>query len=139
MQMTSERAHIVLIETPYRANDIETRARNLRYLAWCEYHSAELGEVPISSHGNCTAYWPEDEVHRAMGFAWRDRIRSVCDQVAYYIDLGMSDGALAALNRDNSYGYGFTAERRMLPAELRLRFQRGEYPPGATMRRQPVE
>lgn len=121
--------NIVLIESPYRCGD---RDRNLRYLAWCEYHAASLGEVPLASHGNCTAYWPEDDEHRAMGFAWRDAVRGACDHVAYYTDLGMSEGALQAEIRD--VGAGVRRVRRRLPADLMARFEAGEHPPGSMRR-----
>ncbi len=120
---------IVLIESPYRNGD---RNANLRYLAWCEFHAASIGEVPIASHGNCTAYWPETEEYRAKGFAWRDRIRSVCAYVVYYMDLGLSHGAQQAKERDVLQGI-HTVERR-LPEYLLREFQAGCYPPG-TMRR----
>ena len=122
-------APIVLIESPYRNGD---RNANLRYLAWCEYHAASIGEVPIASHANCTAYWPEDEEHRAKGFAWRDRIRSVCAYVVYYTDLGVSLGAKAAMERDTVEGVRYV--ERQLPEYLRREFELGCYPPG-TMRR----
>ena len=124
---------IVLVESPYRNGD---RNRNLRYLAWCEYHCAEMGEIPIASHGNCTAYWPEDDEHRAKGFAWRDRIREIADIIAYYTDLGTSPGMDAAFLRDmreRPHTVG-----RHLPPELLARFESGEYQPGS-MRRVSVE
>lgn len=120
---------IVLIESPYRDGD---RNRNLRYLAWCELHSFNLGEVPIASHGNCTAYGPEDDAYRIQGFAWRDRVRDVCRRVAYYTDLGMSEGQLLAEERDVEAGVQI--EHRRLPEDLRKRFDLGEYPPGSMMR-----
>lgn len=120
---------IILIESPYRNGD---RDANLRYLAWCEFHSASLNEVPIASHGNCTAYWPEDDEHRAKGFAWRDRIRSVCNYVVYYTDLGVSPGALEAMKRDNDAGMR-TVERR-LPEDLLVAHLNGQSPPGSMSR-----
>lgn len=120
---------IVLIESPYRNGD---RNANLRYLTWCEFHSASLGEMPIASHGNCTAYWPEDEEHRAKGFAWRDRMRSICTFVVYYTDLGISPGAKSAQERDTEAGVRWI--ERGLPDDLYAAFVAGKYPPG-TMRR----
>lgn len=120
---------IVMIESPYRHGD---RARNLRYLAWCEYHAASLGETPIASHGNCIAYWPEDDEHRAKGFAWRDRMRSVCDYVVYYTDLGISPGAQSAMERDEAAGVRVV--RRALPAELFILCSDGTNAPGSMMR-----
>lgn len=136
---------LVMIESPYRNGD---RARNLRYLAWCEYHSAEvLGEFPISSHGNCTAYWPEDDEHRVKGFAWRQAVALRCDRIAYYSDFPISEGMRVAFERDQmaSQALGmvqFTntrrawplVESRRLPIELFERFERDEYPPGSMRR-----
>ena len=122
-------AKIVLVESPYRHGD---RNRNLRYLAWCEFHSASLGEVPIASHGNCTAYWPEDDEHRILGFEWRDRIRQVADATIFYTDLGMSQGQMSAEIRDRQAG--LNAERRRLPSELFAKFEAGVYPPGSMRR-----
>jgi hypothetical protein len=95
-----------------------------------------MGEVPIASHANCTAYWPEDEAHRAKGFAWRDRIRSICTFVAYYTDLGVSPGAQKAMERDEALGgvWGITLIKRTLPDYLLREFQEGCYPPGSMMR-----
>lgn len=121
--------NIVLIESPYRNGD---RNRNLRYLAWCEFHSASLGENPIASHGNCTAYWPEDEEHRAKGFAWRDAVRDACDAVIFYTDLGMSEGQQLAELRDSAVG--MKCVRRKLPDDLKVKFDSGEYPPGSMRR-----
>jgi hypothetical protein len=123
---------IVLIESPYRNGN---RADNLRYLAWCEYHSASLGEHPIASHGNCTAYWPEDDEHRVKGFAWRDSLRQVVALAAFYTDLGLSPGAQSALERDRSKG--LSVELRVLPASLFMAYQGGGFPPGS-MRRVPA-
>jgi hypothetical protein len=121
---------IVMIESPYRNGD---REKNLRYLAWCEYHSAEiLGEHPIASHGNCTAYWPETDEYRVKGFAWRDSFRNISALSAYYTDLGVSEGATAAYNRDKTEGH--PCELRTLPPTLFRYFVEGKYPPGSMRR-----
>lgn len=120
---------LVMIESPYRQGD---RNRNLRYLAWCEFHSASLGEVPIASHGNCTAYWPEDDASRLKGFEWRDCLRSVCGLVVYYIDLGQSPGMQAAYDRDCQTGVACV--RRLLPIELWAKFEAHAYPSGSMRR-----
>lgn len=123
---------IVFIESPYNGD----RITNLRYLAWCEYDSAERrGEFPIASHGNCPAYWPEDDEHHAKGFAWRAAIRARADLAAYYVDLGRTQGMVSA--RDNDVDNHARFESRFLSPDLFERFARGEYPPG-TMRRVPV-
>lgn len=70
---------VVMIESPYRNGD---RARNLRYLAWCEYHSAEvLGEFPIAA----TTHLLEDhscDVHgyERFGLA-RDAAKRILENV----------------------------------------------------------
>jgi hypothetical protein len=120
---------IVLIESPYRDGE---RNRNLRYLAWCEYDAFSCGEVPIASHGNCTAYVLEDDEHRAQGFAWRDAIRGACDYVVFYTDLGMSEGQQLAELRDADMG--IECKRRSLPPELLAKFEAGKYPPGSMRR-----
>lgn len=124
---------IVLVESPYRDGD---RARNLRYLAWCEYDAASRGEVPIASHGNCTAYWPEDDEHRLMGSAWRNAVRKKCDLVAYYVDLGRSPSQVEVEWKDAALG--IARATRLLPPEMRREFDAGRYPPGS-MRRVPAE
>jgi len=121
--------NIVLIESPYRNGD---RNRNLRYLAWCEYDSFLRGEVPIASHGNCTAYVLEDDESRAKGFGWRDAVRGACDLVVFYADLGMSEGQLLAEQRDA--GAGVKCERRQLPPDLLAKFAAGGVPPGSMRR-----
>jgi hypothetical protein len=121
--------NIVLIESPYRNGD---RNRNLRYLAWCEYDATTYGENPIASHGNCTAYWPEDEGHRLKGFAWRDAMRAACDHVVYYTDLGMTEGQQLAELRDREAK--IRCLRRALPPALFAKFEAGEYPPGSMRR-----
>jgi hypothetical protein len=122
-----------MIESPYAKGD---RDRNLRYLAWCEYHSAEiLGEFPIASHGNCTAYWPEDDEHRAKGLAWRNAMRARCGATVFYVDLGMSGGMQFAKEADERTERWIIV--RKLPTDLLARFEAGEYPPGS-MRRIPA-
>jgi hypothetical protein len=128
----SRKMKLVLIESPYRNGD---RLRNLRYLAWCEFHSASLGEAPIASHGNCTAYWPEDDDYREKGFSWRERVRGVCDLVVFYVDLGMLESHVSIEIGDHLVG--INTERRKLPEDLMRKFHDGEYPPGS-MRRMPV-
>lgn len=120
---------VVLIESPYRNGD---RSRNLRYLAWCELDSANRGELPIASHGNCTAYWPEDDEHRALGFEWRDAVRSGVRHVAYYSDLGISPGAKAAMKRDRAENIPYVV--RALDPDLLARFEAGEHAPGSMRR-----
>jgi hypothetical protein len=120
---------LVMIESPYRSGD---RNQNLRYLAWCEFHSATLGEVPVSSHGNCTAYWPETDEFRLKGFAWRQKMRGVCDLTVFYTDLGMTHGMLWAEQQDHQSG--LKTIRRILPSDLKARFDDFAYPLGSMRR-----
>ena len=126
---TQDTRKLVLIETPYRTGD---RLRNLRYLAWCEYHSANLGEDPIASHGNCTAYYPENDESRKLGFEWRDRMAARADLIVYYTDLGDSEGAMRAFTLDVSMKR--VVVERTLPESLMARFEAGELPPGSMAR-----
>lgn len=117
---------IVLIETPFKDGD---RNLNLRYLAWCEYHSASsCGEFPIASHGNCTVYWPETEEGRARGFAWRAAMREAAEFVVFYVDLGMCPGMTKAMAAE---GILARIKVRSLPRELFYEFEAGEWPPGS--------
>lgn len=120
---------LVLIESPYRNGD---RDLNLRFLSWCEFDSYMRGEHPIASHGNCTAYLPEDEESRVDGFAWRERVCSIVDRVAYYTNLGISPGMQIAM--DNDQNNGKTVKRRELGPQLMWHFNRGEYAPGSMRR-----
>jgi hypothetical protein len=120
---------IVMVESPYRNGD---RDYNLRYLAWCEYSVAKDGDFPIASHGNCTAYWPEDDRHRMRGFAWRDAIASRADLIVYFDDLGLSPGALEAMKRDKAANR--SVQRRRLPVELFTLFVEGKSPLGSMKR-----
>lgn len=123
---------IALVESPYRNGD---RGRNLRYLCWCEAYVASLGMSPIASHGNCTAYWPEDDAHRAKGFAWREDVARIADVVLYFVDHGMSSGAALAMSNDAKHGRPVREMR--LPSDMYEAFARGELPPGS-MRRVPA-
>jgi len=120
---------LVMIESPYRHGDRNT---NLRFLAWCEFDSYMRGEHPISSHGNCTAYLPEDEESRVEGFAWREKVVSVCESVAYYTNLGLSDGMNLAMANDRKNGR--KVKRRQLGPQLMWHYDRGEHAPGSMRR-----
>jgi hypothetical protein len=122
---------LVLIESPYRNGD---RSLNLRYLAWCEFDAFLRDENPIASHGNCTAYLPEDDIFREAGFDWREKVCKVVDYVAYYSGLGVSDGMKIAMENDRQNGR--TVKTRELEPSLHWHFNRGEYAPGS-MRRVP--
>jgi hypothetical protein len=122
---------LVLIESPYRNGD---RSLNLRYLAWCEFDAFLRGENPIASHGNCTAYLPEDEESRLDGFDWRESMCRMVEHVVYYTGLGVSEGMKIAMENDRRNGR--SVNTRDLTLSLAWHFNRGEYAPGS-MRRVP--
>jgi hypothetical protein len=119
----------VMIESPYRHGDRDT---NLRFLAWCEFDSFMRSEHPISSHGNCTAYLSEDDESRAHGFAWREKVASVCDAVVYYTNFGVSEGMDLAM--ENDCNNGRNVKCRQLGPQVMWHYNRGEYPPGSMRR-----
>lgn len=131
--MDKPAGRVVMIESPYRESD---RGANLRYLAWCELDSFRRGEFPISSHGNCTAYLPEDETGRERGFEWRNRIRWFCDEVVYYTDLTFTEGMRLAQEEDRKSKV--CTSYRVLPPELMGLFRSGLYP-SSSMRRIALE
>jgi hypothetical protein len=88
----------IIIESPY-AGMIE---RNVRYARACMRDSLGRGEAPIASHLIYTQegilddqILSERENGIRAGFAWWD----VAELIAFYTDLGWSDGMLAALDR----------------------------------------
>lgn len=85
----------VIIESPY-AGEIET---NVAYARAAVKHSLSKGEAPIASHLLFTQPGilnDNDPLERQLGIdaglAWR----GVADLVAFYVDLGWSNGMLAA-------------------------------------------
>lgn len=89
----------VVIESPY-AGDVE---RNTRYLRAALRHSLSLGESPIASHGLFPGALDDNDPHQrkvgiAAGYAWW----SAADAIVFYVDLGMSNGMQAALDKANS-------------------------------------
>jgi hypothetical protein len=98
---------LVIIESPYAGDT----AVNLGYLAECLKDSINRGEAPFASH----AIYPlalddnikEDRIKGIVcGYQWMTR----ADLVAVYIDLGLSTGMKAAIDRANDLG--ITVEHR---------------------------
>lgn len=94
---------LVIIESPY-AGDVE---RNLRYLRACLKHSLQLGEAPFASHAIYTQPGVLDDLNPAQrqqgieaGFAWWD----AAQRIVFYVDLGWSNGMLAASERARELG-----------------------------------
>jgi hypothetical protein len=86
----------VIIESPF-AGDVD---RNRRYLRACMADSLARDEAPFASHGLYTQEGVLDDTVPAerkrgieAGYAWWEG----ADLVAFYIDLGWSDGMRRAL------------------------------------------
>ena len=86
----------VVIESPY-AGDIHA---NTQYAIKCLRDSLKLGESPIASHilyahsgALCEVVDDDRLLGVEAGYAWME----VCDHVAAYVDLGISDGMKTAI------------------------------------------
>ena len=122
---------IVVIESPFNGTP-EERARNLRYLAWCLKDSLDRGEAPFASHGLYPTAYPEDPEHRAAGIAAGLAVRNLIGFSVFYANLGFSDGMKHAFK--SALSTERTIKVRLLPPEFRAAFDRGEWPPSATVR-----
>lgn len=103
---------LVVVESPYAGN-VE---RNLRYARACMADCLRRGEAPIASHLLYTQEGILDDTipaERALGieagFAWAEH----ADASLFYIDLGLSLGMRAAIDRAHSRGQ--IVELRQLP------------------------
>lgn len=99
----------VIIESPYKG-DIK---RNMAYLNLAMLDSIRRGEAPIASHKLYTDILNDDDPEERqlginLGFAWL----KAADLVAFYIDLGMSNGMSLSLDR-------ITKKIVRVPAEIR--------------------
>ena len=104
----------VIIESPY-AGDIEL---NTRYLRAAMADSLARGEAPYASHGLYTQPGvlrddvPEERKKGIeAGYAWAE----VADAIAFYIDLGMSDGMQKARRMYGAVMPYMSLEERSLP------------------------
>lgn len=103
----------VIIESPYRG-DIRL---NKAYACLAMLDSIMRGEAPFASHLLYTQMLDDNDPHErglgiALGFAWH----GVADLIAYYIDLGMSEGM--TLSRDSLPSNKPTEYRRIAPDDL---------------------
>lgn len=92
---------LVIIESPF-AGDVE---RNTTYLKAAMLDSLRRGESPFASHGPYTQVLDDtnpEERHLGIhaGFAWG----AVCDLVAVYTDLGISEGMRAGIEQHTARG-----------------------------------
>lgn len=102
---------LVIIESPY-AGDVE---RNIKYARAAMADCLKRGEAPIASHLLYTQDGVLDDnipAERSMGIAAGLAWRKVADAAVFYIDLGWSNGMLAAwdAHRDS----GVETEKRYL-------------------------
>lgn len=90
----------VMLESPFRADDVSIFSRNRDYLSRCLKDSISRGESPFASH----AIYPQvlddslaTERKRGieMGYDWME----VADAVVIYADYGFSEGMTKARNR----------------------------------------
>lgn len=126
----------IAIESPFNGTPAE-RARNMRYLAWCIKRCLDSGCSPYASHGLGPCAYPEDPEHRALGLAAGAAFVAVCDESWFFADLGWSPGMVTAQKIAQETGRVWhIIGLRIADWEA---FQRGEWPPGATMRWVPEE
>lgn len=93
----------VIIESPY-AGDTE---KNIKYARMCLKHSLDKGESPLASH---LLYTQKDVLDDNVledrkkginaGLAWIE----CCDLHVIYIDLGISDGMMQAMDKSSKLG-----------------------------------
>jgi hypothetical protein len=119
------------IESPFSGDP----ARNARYLAWCLKDCYDRGEAAYAGHALGPLAYPEYAEFRAHGMEADLAMALVCDQVAYYLDLGWSPG----MQHNQELRLRFITVERVLQPESKAAFDRGEWPPGATMRLVPAE
>jgi len=124
---TSTKRRLIDVQSPFNGTPAD-RARNSRYLAWCIKYVLDCGHSPYASHGLGPCAYPEDPEHRARGLAAGAAFAAVCDESWFFVDYGYSPGMQHARHT------AVFARPVMLPAADFEACQRGEYPPGATMR-----
>jgi|SRR5262245_30602406 len=90
----------VMVESPYRAETTEGIARNVDYARRAMRHSLDLGEAPFASHLLYTQPNILDDTEpkeRERGLQCCYEWMAVADRVAFYVDLGWSQGMISAL------------------------------------------
>ncbi len=104
---------LVIVESPWAARDVQSKAKHLRYAIAAMRDSLGRLEAPLASHVLYAASGVlDDRVAKeraegiAAGFAWRAK----AELVAAYIDLGISPGMRHAID---------DAERAGIPVEYR--------------------
>lgn len=93
---------LVIIESPY-AGDIN---RNLTYARRCMRDSIDRGERPFASHLLYTqpeVLRDDDIAEREQGIRLGYEFWDNADRIAFYVDLGWSQGMIAALKKLTIY------------------------------------
>ena len=88
---------LTIVESPYRGHTESEQERNVIYLRMCLRDSILRGEAPFASH----AIYPfvlddQDEVERGLGIRLGYEWWRAATLVAFYTDLGWSEGMMAA-------------------------------------------
>ena len=104
---------LVILESPYAANDTHTVEEHTAYARECLKDSLMRGEAPIASHLLYTQVLddtvPEERMHGIdSGLTWG----LVADETVVYIDLGISSGMQYGIK--NAYEADRTVEFRTL-------------------------
>jgi hypothetical protein len=122
---------LICIESPY-TGDI---ARNVRYLAWCIKHVYDYGHAAYAGHGLGPCAYPEDERGRKHGLDSDLAFRQACDETWFFVDYGMTYGMR---QREAVEGLPPYREVRLPPDDFAA-CDRGEWPPGSTLRWYPPD
>ena len=113
----------VILESPFRGNDIEEQYRNIRYAQAAMLDSLGRGESPFASH----LMWPgilddadanQREAGIEAGLAWGP----AAEATVVYTDLGISPGMKKGIARANAEGR--PVDKRSLPAWVGERSRR---------------
>lgn len=102
---------LVILESPY-AGDVE---RNVTYARACLADCIRRGEAPIASHLLYTqpgVLNDDNPAERTLGIEAGLAWGRVADGAVFYVDLGWSNGMLAARERHLAR-FGITEERRL--------------------------
>lgn len=111
---------LVVIESPFSAPTEELRQRNAEYLKAAVLDSLDRGEAPYASHAFYTQFLDDDipgerRLGMEAGFAWGDK----ADEVAVYVDLGISHGMREGIAK--ALARGVSVDYRTLGAGWMLR------------------
>ena len=109
----------VIIESPYRANDINSLETHKAYLKVAMMDSIMRGEAPCASHKLYTDIFNDDDENERklgieLGFAWLQ----AADLVAFYVDFGFSAGMSACLVDPKTHRFRLPYEIRRVKEDV---------------------